>query len=833
MKVNRLFLILLLCSAFLFDSFAEIVSKIEYIGCQRIEPESVETYLPIQVGDDCDGDSINEALKALNKTDFFEEVKIEIKGSVLKVYVKEFPIINKISFEGNSKFSDRDIKKFVKLKERTPLSPTKMREIQQGLLHVYRKMGRFNTTVVPKIIKLSENRVNVVFEINEGVPAGIGRIVFVGNENVSSSDLRDIIYSKVKRWYRFFVTDDIYDPDRLSEDRYAITKYYHENGYANAKVISAIAELSTDKSEFVLTFTIDEGEFYTFDEISVKSYVPKLSDKNLEKDLYCRKGERYNQTLLNIDSADIAKKVGKDGFSAVKIVPKIKKDFAKKSASVVFEIRECERIYISKIVINGNTKTRDHVIRREILLEEGDAYNHALITMAESNLRELGFFSKVDIKTIPDPNSADKCILQISVEEAPTAEAMASGSYSTTDGMGIELTYNEKNFFGKGTSISVFLGSGKAKRGRSREIGPDGKGRYVSKKSKFKFLNNVRVSFSDPHIFDKDIEGTISGYRYVSSRFDGFDVFNLGTGVGISYDLSPKISQTWKYSISKRKFNDVSDDASPIIRYQTMAKDVNSPGGISDSKEASCNLSSLKHTIGYNTSFLRGIKGNLSLSLSTTMAGLGGQARHLKNELFGSYKLSISRKTSLTFSLSTGVLSKMGGKDPHIVDSFQLGLDSFRGFDYAGFGPFSSTIREKGGKSVTRRDFIGGKKYWKGSVEYAFPIGLPEELMFRGFLFSDFGTLWDAPNKGGKYMQKTGGTIMDSEGNIVDGYNCDFDTKIKGHKILDGKKIRASVGFGVSFVTPFGPLKLTYALPVKKQKYDEQYRFLIGFSTTF
>jgi outer membrane protein insertion porin family len=264
-----------------------------------------------------------------------------------------------------------------------------------------------------------------------------------------------------------------------------------------------------------------------------------------------------------------------------------------------------------------------------------------------------------------------------------------------------------------------------------------------------------------------------------------------------------------------------------------LKKDSSKPGGIDTAKDSKCGLSSVKHTISYDRRFLTGLKGKLSSGLSTTFAGAGGDARHIKNELFGSYTFALFRKSSLTFSLSTGLLSKMGNKDPHVIDSFQLGLESFRGFEYSGFGPFSATARESNGKIVSRRDYIGAKKYWKGTVEYAFPIGFSEELQFKGFVFSDFGTLWDAPNKGNKYLKKGDGTVKDTAGQVFDRYSCDFDPKLRGHKILDSKKIRTSIGFGVSFVTPFGPMKLTYAIPVRREKYDEPFRFLIGFSTTF
>jgi outer membrane protein insertion porin family len=839
------------------------VTKIEYVGYQRIDPETIASYLPIQIGDDCDEDSVNESLKILKRTNFFEDVNIQIKNSTLVVSVKEFPTINKISFEGNDKLQDKEIYKATKLKAGETLAPTKIREIQQGMLDVYRKMGRYNATVNPKVIKLPDNRVNLVFEINEGTAAGIGRIVFVGNDEISSSDLRDVMHSKIKRWYRFFVTDDIYDPDRMSEDKVAVEKYYHNSGYADARVISAVAELSSDKKEFVLTFTVEEGPLYRFGSVSVKSLVQRIKSDDLHKNLYAKSGDRFNSSLLEVDAAEISKIIGKRGIAAIDVKPKVIRDKAKKIADVVYEIIEGDRIYISKIVINGNTKTRDHVIRREIPLEEGDAYNKALVSLMESNLNDLEFFKKVDVQTLPDPNSPDKCVLQVEVEEAPTAEAMASASYSTMGGIGIDLTYNEKNFFGTGKALSVLLGSSREKSGKSYES--DGKGGFkpVSRKDKFRFLNNVQIAVTDPHLFDKDIEGTIAGHRYTTSMWDGFDLKDLGGSFGISYNLSQHFMQGWEYEAANRKFYDVRPYASPITRYQTQTKE---SGYKSDGK---CNLSAVKHTIGYGTRFLTGIRSRLNISLSTTFAGFGGKAKHLKNELFLTYIIAMFRKSTLTFGLSTGMLSKLGGRDPNIIDSFSLGAESFRGFAPSGIGPVSETTRARAletqpkpgvgipdattnvrGAESTMRNFVGAKKYWKGTVEYGFPmLGLPEDLQFRGFVFSDFGTLWDPTSKGGGYLKKVEKSAVKRDGKSMykldDSKNppvgtpiekedeCTFDEEVTKHKLLDRRKIRMSIGFGLSFVSPFGPIKLTYAIPVKKEKYDEQYRFLVGFSTTF
>ena len=832
------------------------VTDIKYIGCERIEKETVSAYFPIQVGDECDTETINEALKSLKETNFFNDVKVRMSGSTVIVEVREAPIINKISFEGNSKLSDSDIKKAIKLGAHEPLSPAKVKEVQQGLLQIYRKMGRYNATVTPKIIKLKDNRVNLVYEIKEGVAAGISKIIFVGNKNISSSDLRDIIHSKVKKWFRFFVTDDIYDEDRLEEDKMIITKYYQERGYMDARVLSAVAELAPNKASFVLTFTIDEGKLYTFDNISVKSHLAKVTEKGLDKDLYCRKGDIYCASFVEADAHKIARIVGQRGFPTVNVKPNISKNVAKNTVGVVFDITEGEKIYISKIVISGNTKTRDHVIRREIVLQEGDAYNQLFVKMSEGKLRELGFFDKVDIQAIPDPNSPDKCILHVTVSEAPTAEAMANAAYSTTSGFGFELKYSEQNFLGTGKTLSVLLGSSRAASGRSRITKEDGSTGKDDRKAKFRFLNNVHIAASDPHIFDKDMEGSVSFHRNVNSIFDAFDTNEIGAGLGLNYELSPRWTQEWNYTLDRRKFQDVSKTASPIILAQVQKSD----NGKVSTKSATSILSEIQHTITYNTYFIRGLKGSMSVSLATSMAGLGGNARHIKNVLTGVYVMPVFRRSKLSFSLSTGMLNKLGGKDPNIMDSFIYGADSFRGFEYAGVGPIASTLMQTNEKAIaeiqaqnnaipggigpalpvpdpayrSQKDFLGAKKFWKGTIEYTFPLGLPEELQFRGFIFTDIGALWNAPNKKNKYIKEVDGTLKDAQGLEHDKIEFSMDdTTVKGQKIFDKCKIRQSIGLGISFVTPFGPIKLTYAKPIKKGKYDEQQRFLFGFSSSF
>jgi outer membrane protein insertion porin family len=437
--------------------------------------------------------------------------------------------------------------------------------------------------------------------------------------------------------------------------------------------------------------------------------------------------------------------------------------------------------------------------------------------------------------------------------------------YSTCEGLGLDLTYHERNFIGSGRTLSVFLGSGKTMTGRGYKTDANGNETKLVRKSKFKFLNNVNVTVADPHIFDKDIEGSVSAFRYQAGKFDSFSMKELGGSAGISYSLSDGFSESFDYTAANRSFKDVFHYASPIIKYQTMSRNEKMPGGISNARPGKCGISSIRHTINYGTRVLTGFKGGVSVGLATTFAGLGGKARHVKNELFSKYVIPVARRSKLCFALSLGHLSKLGGKKPNLGDSFCLGLDSFRGFGDCGLGPVAESGRllpilgEAYGMPYIRkgptifRDYIGATKYWKGTVEMTFPMGMPAELELNGNLFVDFGTLWGPPENGKKFIKKTGkwitvhrsGLMQLSDSKPAASKNrysfeesrCDFDnetgSRIVYHKILDSKKIRVSTGFALSLVTPLGPIRFTYAFPIRKEKYDESQKFLVGFSTTF
>lgn len=818
-KVAKNFSVSKIASVSKVSNFSKIV-KIKCVGNLRIDSETIESYVPIKAGDQYDENMVNESLKALNATEFFSSIKFKMAGDVLVISVKEYPLINKISFEGNSKIKDADILKTIKLKPKQVLSPAKAKEFQQGFLEFYRKrLGIYNASVKPKIIKLPNNTVNLVFEINEGKTSSISRIVFVGNKAFSSGELRGVVSSKTKRWYRWFVKDDFYDADRIIEDKQRILKFYHNHGYVNAHIVSAVAELSSDKRESILTFTIVEGEKYRLGNVKIVSQIDGLPEKDLSIKNIGQKGEVFDKSMLNKCDANLIKKACQKGFASASVSHNIHKNEEKKTIDVDFNVAKVEPLYVSKIVINGNTKTFEHIIRRELWLEEGDHYSEALLEVSENNLRKLGYFKSVRIDKIRDENADDKCIVIVTVEEQSTGAVMVSGGYSTSSGVLVNLDVTERNFFGKGKTIHVALGSGGeiSKHENSNNIVNGEKIFHNDKKSrrKFKAFNNINVLIGDSHIFDHDMDGTLEFYRTETRKWDCFNVSNLGAEIGCQYDLSQNFSQSLAYGATNREIKNVVENSSPLIKHQVLKIDSNNQ----KTTPIESNISFLRHTISFKkhlTSFLRG---RFDAGLTTIFAGLGGDAKHMKNTIFGTYVIPVLRDVNIVCKAAAGILTKVNDNDLSIIDSFALGGDSFRGFEYGGFGPFSRTKRQADGEEKKEfQDYLGATKYWKGSVDFVFPMGLPEELHLRGIVFSEFGSIWDAPEKGEKFMK--------------DG-RCNFDKTVCSHEILDSKKVRVTLGTGVSFITPFGPIQLLYSVPVRKEKYDNEKKFLLSFTTAF
>jgi outer membrane protein insertion porin family len=439
----------------------DIVAAIRIEGAQRIEKETILSYMLIRPGDPFDPARMDRSLKSLFATGLFSDVALRREVEILVVRVVENPVINRIAFEGNRKLTDDDLAAEVQLRSRIVYTRTKVQSDVRRILELYRRSGRFGATVSPKAITLPQNRVDIVFEIAEGETTDIERIVFIGNRHFSDGELREVIITSESTWWNVITSNDSYDPDRLTFDRELLRRFYLSKGYADFRIISAVAELSPDRSGFYITFTVDEGDRYRFGKADVVSSIKNLPPEALLGHIAYEEGDWYNANKIEATINALTDEVGVLGFAFVEIRPDVQRDPDTRTMTIIFEIREGPRVYVERIDIVGNTRTLDYVIRREIQLVEGDAFNTQKIQISRRRVQNLNFFESSEIESLPGSDT-DKTVIRVSVVEQPTGELTLGAGFSTDDGPLASVGISERNFLGRGQNLRAnFSISGK------------------------------------------------------------------------------------------------------------------------------------------------------------------------------------------------------------------------------------------------------------------------------------------------------------------------------------------------------------------------------------
>ena len=729
------------------------IRDIEVVGAQRIDPETVRSYLRIRPGDVLGPRSISDALKSLFETGYFADASIDVRGGVLVVTVAENPIVNRIAFEGNRRIDDETLSPEVQLKPRQIFTRSAAEKDVKRILEIYRRSGRFAASVEAKLIELPQNRVDVAFEIVEGDQTLIEKIVFIGNEQFSDSELIGEISSKEAAWYRFLSNDDVYDPDRVSFDRELLRGFYLSEGYVDFRVTSAVAELTPDRDGFILTFTIEEGPQYTFGKIELENKLTDVPDFRLSMLLKPRSGEIYDNELVRETVDDLVDEVGTFGFAFVDVQPRSKVRREEKEVDLVFLVDEGPRVYVERIDIEGNLRTLDRVIRREFGIVEGDAFNTSKISRATRRVRNLGYFKKVDVSN-EQGSSPDRAKVTVEVEETSTGEFSIGAGYSSESGALFNVRLAERNLLGKGQELALAA--------------------TVSENQ-----NEVELSFTEPYFQEQPISVGMDVFRTTRENDDlgSYDLERTGSRLRIGYQLSENWYQRWRYTVARR-----------VEKYH---KNSQRPG-----QRISTTSSVIGHEVAYDTRDNRFNPGSGNiLSISNDLAGLGGQARFLRTDIRGSQYLPLSKKPRMTLALSARVGAINGlGKDIGAVDRYHLGGRSLRGFGSGGVGP---RIKESG---IT----LGGNYIATASSEVIFPVSLAaDDLGLQGRVFAEFGTL------------------------------TDIDTNLDSDDYNDDSSIRGSLGFGVSWTTPLGPLRLDFAWPVLKEDYDQDETILFSIGTQF
>ncbi len=771
---------------------AQSASSIVVEGSRRVEADTIRSYFKPGPGGRIGPEQEDEALKALLTTGLFADVRIAHTGGRIVVTVVENPVINRVAFEGNKKAKDEQLTAEVQSKPRGTLSrPTVQADVQR-IIEIYHRSGRFDISVDPKIIELPNNRVDLVFEIKEGDKTGVKDIRFVGTHAFSSGRLKDVIKTSESNFLSFLQTTDIYDPDRVEADRDLLRRFYLKHGYADVRIVAAVGEYDPSKKGFVVTFTIDEGAQYRVGTVDVVSNVRAIEPGSLRAQVKLGPGNVYNADLVekSVESMTIA--AAKHGYAFANVRPRGDRNFEAKTINLVFVVEEGARAYIERINIRGNTRTRDFVIRREFDLSEGDAYNRALVDRAERRLKNLNYFKTVKITN--EPGSApDRVVVNVDVEEQPTGEFSISGGYSTADGLIAEVSVADRNLMGRGNYAKASVTYGQRVRG-------------------------LDLSFVEPYLFGYRMAGGIDLFarQNLASNYVSYDSQSVGTNLRLGFALTEEIAFAPRYSFYQQKITlpdqynncqfssrtpgnggpgvNPTDEASGLDTF------VNVPYGCYNDGEASLavrkelaagpvNTSLVGYTVSYNTLDNNRVPtSGLYTELKQDFAGVGGDVNFIRTafEVRNYYEVFSDVVSVLKFQ--GGNVSPWGGQSLSMLDQFQMGPNLVRGFSPAGIGPRDLTIG-------TTNDALGGSMYWGVSLEAQTPLYfLPKDIGIKIAAFADAGNVWNY--QGPTSWSVTGETLQVG---------------------LDGvAKIRSSVGVGLLWDSPLGPLRFDLAYPITK-----------------
>lgn len=753
-----------------------VVGRIVVQGNERIEAGTVLSYLPIAPGDTVDPARIDIALKTLFRTDLFSDVKIDLQpNGDLIVRVVENPIINRVIFEGNSALKEDKLKDEVTIRPRGIFTRSKVQGDVQRIIELYRRSGRIGVTVTPQIVELPQKRIDLIFKIDEGPKSGVLSLNFLGNSEFSDGDLADVIVTEESHWYKFLSSNANYDPDRIEYDKEQLRKFYRNKGYYDFRVISAVAELAPDKNGFVITFTVDEGPRYRFGKLSVETELKKLDGTVLQQLLPVREGELYQDEAIEQATDALTFAAGAAGFAFVDVRPRYVPNRDNRTVDVVFQVKEGPRVYIDRIDIVGNTRTLDYVIRRELNLSEGDAYNRVLVERSRNQIRSLGFFKDVTIEEVPS-GQPDRTTLRVQVEEQPTGELSFSAGYSSVDQLVIDLGISERNFRGRGQNVRARVSVGSLRQ-------------------------QIDFSFTEPRFLGRDLRAGLDlySYRYNFSNQTSFDTASTGGGVRLGFPLTQNASMSLRYTL---RVDEV------IIDDVLCDNFLLSPSLCAQRGSFVTSLVGYGLRIDRRNDPVRPTRG-FFMDLSQDLAGVGGDVNYLRTEVGGGWYHGFNKDFVLSVSGTAGYIDGWGGDSVRINDRFYKGGNSFRGFEVAGIGP----------REIDREDALGGKAYAIGTVELTVPTFLPEQYGIKAALFSDFGTV---------------GMLDDVDKVDINGA-IDMTCGATGTEacVRDDLTLRASAGLSVFWRSPMGPIRFDFSQILAKEDYDKTETFRFSTSTRF
>jgi outer membrane protein insertion porin family len=748
------------------------VDRIIVKGNERIEEGTVLSYLPIQRGTTVNAEQISQAITALYQSSLFNFVDISLAPTgVLTVQVAENPIINRVIFEGEKNVKEDKLRDEVSVRPRGVFTAARAQQDVQRIIELYRRSGRISATVTPKIVELPQKRVDLIFEIDEGPKSGVLDVNFTGNKEYSDNDLRDVVVTEKSQLWKFFSTNDNYDPDRIEYDEQKLRDHYRNHGFYDFRVLSSVAELKPDRNAFLMNFVVDEGRQYHLGKLSVKTELKRLDSAVLQRLLPLQSGDLFSDEKITAAKDALTYAAGAVGFAFVEIRENYTPNAETGLIDVEFNVIEGPRVYVERIDIVGNTKTIDKVVRREIPLAEGDAFNRGLIEQAKNKLKGLDFFEDVTIDD--EPGSApDKSALRVTVREKATGQLAFSAGYSSVDQLVIDASVEERNFRGRGQQVRAIISVGSIRQ-------------------------RLEFSFTEPKWHGRNLAAGVDlySYRYDYTTQAGYVSTTTGLNVRTAFPLSASSSLS--------------------LRYNLRADNISLPtvSCASGIVSATCAQLGVKITslVGYSWGYdRRNFSVNptrgYTLGLSQDFAGVAGDIKYVKTELNGSWYHGFNKNFIFSAVGSTGYIESYGGSTVRINERFFKGGPTFRGFEIAGIGP----------RDTSTMNALGGKLYAIGTMELTLPTFLPEQYGVKASLFTDVGTL---------------GLLDDTDKYICTAViptTCAISSTIK-----DDLGLRASAGISIGWKSPLGPIQFDISRILAKDYYDRTETFRFSTSRSF
>jgi outer membrane protein insertion porin family len=783
-------------------------------GNSRVDAETIRSYFP-----STDQNGVNEGVKSLNATGLFSDVRVSRQGSTVVVTVAENNIINRVAFEGNSKLKSDQLSTEVQTRARSAYNSATVNADIERIRDIYRRGGRGDASVTSRTVSLPNGRIDVVFTIDEGGKTGVRTINITGNNAISSYRLRNLMTTSEMNYISWLKTSDVYDPDKIAADQELIRRYYLKNGYADFRIVSSDAVYDAAQKGWIVNIALEEGAQYRVASVNVDSRLTDVDPASLQKVVAIKAGDVYNGDQVEKSVEALTREVAARGYAFSSARPRGDRDPVSHTISLGFVIEEGPRVYIERVNVRGNTRTREYVVRREFDLGEGDAYNRVLIDRAERRLNNLGFFKKVRVTNEPG-SSPDRVVVNVDVEDQPTGSFAISGGYSTVDGIIGEVSLTESNFLGRGQYVRAAHSAGQRTRG-------------------------IDLSFTEPYLWGRIAGGVdLFAKRNVNSRYSLYDTTVVGTTLRLGLPITEEISFSPRYSIyqtdmsipntTDRPYNDCtypipgftpgSPGAPTAVPTALDSCVANGEASLAIKQAAGRRLTSLVgYTLSYNS--LDNVKNpsqGFYGEVRQDLAGLGGDAKFIRTTFDSRYYYPLYEDIVGFVRLQGGNITGFGGSDLRIVDNFNPGPSLVRGFAPGGIGP-----RDITDPNNLRAGALGGTNYIGGTIEAQFPIfGLPKELGLKGAVFADAGTVfaYKGQTNFNEFLNIPGNVCVPANPGISQG-SC--------ITVADSHKLRSSIGASILWASPLGPIRFDYAWAISKDKYDQVQAFRFSGGTSF